>query len=86
LQLAGVSFRQQVEVPIQYKGASIDCAYRADLIVEEELLIELKSIDRLLPIHQAQVLTYLKLLNLRQGLLINFNAHRLTDGLKNLLL
>jgi GxxExxY protein len=56
------------------------------LIVEGVLLIELKSIDRLLPIHQAQVLTYMKLLNLKQGLLINFNAHRLTDGLKNLLL
>ena len=85
-QLTGLNFKAEVEVPIHYKGTSIHCGYRADLIVEGVLLIELKSIDRLLPIHQAQVLTYMKLLNLRQGLLINFNAHRLTDGLKNLLL
>ena len=85
-QLAGINFKAEVEVPIQYKGTNIICGYRADLIVEGVLLIELKSIDRLLPIHQAQVLTYMRLLNVKQGLLINFNAHRLTDGLKNLLL
>lgn len=85
-QLAGLTFKRQVAVPIQYKGSYINCGFRADLIVEEVLLIELKSIDRLLPVHQAQVLTYMKLLNLRQGLLINFNTRRLIDGLKNLLL
>ena len=84
-QLTGLNFRRQVDVPITYKGAHVGCAYRADLIVENVLLVELKSIDRVLPIHQAQVLTYLKLLDLRQGLLINFNTRRLTDGLKNLL-
>jgi GxxExxY protein len=84
-QLAGLKFSRQVEVPITYKGTYISCGYRADLIVEDVMLLELKSIDRLLPIHQAQVLTYMKLLGLRQGLLINFNARRLTDGLRNLL-
>jgi GxxExxY protein len=84
-QLAGLRFKRQVDVPITYKGAWINCVYRADLVIEDALLVELKSIDRLLPVHQAQVLTYLKLLDLRQGLLINFNTRRLTDGLKNLL-
>ena len=84
--LAGITFKRQVAIPITYKGTCISCGYRADLIVEDALLIELKSVDRLLPIHQAPVLTYLKILDLRQGLLINFNVPRLTDGLKNVLL
>ena len=73
-------------VPVVYKETHIDCGYRADLIVEDVLLLELKSVDRLMPIHQAQVLTYLKLLGLRQGLLINFNARTLVAGLKSVLL
>jgi hypothetical protein len=64
----------------------LDCGYRADFVVEDVLLVEIKSIDRLLPIHQAQVLTYMRLLGLQQGLLMNFNNYRLVDGLKNLLL
>jgi GxxExxY protein len=75
-----------VPVPVVYKETHIDCGYRADLIVEDVLLLELKSVDRLMPIHQAQVLTYLKLLGLRQGLLINFNARTLVAGLKSVLL
>ena len=84
--LNGISFARQIPVPVTYKGVKIDCAYRADLIVEGVLLLELKSVDHLAPIHQAQVMTYLKLLGLRQGRIMNFNSPRLVDGLKNILL
>jgi GxxExxY protein len=70
---------------MNYKGTLVDCGYRADVIVEDTLLLELKSIDRLLPVHRAQVLTYLRLVNLHQGLIINFNVRRLVDGLRNVL-
>ena len=81
---AGVTFKRQVEMPVSYKGKRIDCGYRADLIIEGTLLVELKSVDRLLPIHQAQLLTYLKLSGIRTGLLINFNSKVLKDGIKRL--
>ena len=84
-QLNGIAFQRDVAIPVLYKGMSLSCAYRADFVVENALLIELKSVERLQPIHQAQVLTYLRLLNLRQGLLMNFNVHKLVDGLRNLL-
>jgi GxxExxY protein len=64
----------------------VKCAYRADAIVEDRLLLELKAIERILPIHHQQTLTYLKLSQLRQGLLINFNSKRLVDGVKRFLL
>ena len=80
-----IAFRRQVTVPLVYKGTPVDCGYRADLLVESELLLELKSVDQLLPLHQAQVLTYLKLLDLHQALIINFNVRRLVDGLRNVL-
>jgi len=85
LTLRGVPFRRHVPVPVVFKGVRLDCSYRADFIVGDDILVELKSVDRLLPPHQAQVITYLKLLQLSQGLLINFNVTRLTDGLRNLL-
>ena len=75
----------QTPLPIAYKGVHLECGYRIDCIVENELLLELKTVERILPIHHAQVLTYLKLLKLKQGLLINFNSRRLVDGLKSLL-
>jgi GxxExxY protein len=84
-QLNGVAFERGVAIPILYKGVHLNCAYRADFVVEKELLIELKSVEHPQPIHQAQVLTYMRLLNLRQGLLMNFNVHKLVDGLRNLL-
>ena len=80
----GVAFKRQVEMPVSYKGKRIDCGYRVDLIIEGTLLVELKSVDRLLPIHQAQLLTYLKLSGIRTGLLINFNSKVLKDGIKRL--
>jgi GxxExxY protein len=79
-------FEHQVAIPVVYRGERIECGYRADFVIEGALLVELKSVDRVAPIHQAQVLTYLKLLSLGQGLLLNFNVVRLVDGLTNLLL
>jgi GxxExxY protein len=81
----GVRFRRQVLLALEYQSLRIDCAYRVDLIVEDELLVELKSIDRLAPIHYAQLLTYLKLSGVRQALLINFNVQRLREGIKSFL-
>jgi GxxExxY protein len=85
LGLHGVRFRQQVPLPLTYQSLSIRCAYRADLMIEDELLVELKSIERLLPVHYTQALTYLRLSGARQALLINFNVPRLADGIKSFL-
>jgi len=73
-------------VPIQYKSLRLDCAYRADLIVHDSVLIELKAVEKLLPIHKAQLLSYLKLCGLRTGLLLNFNVPLLRDGLIRMVL
>jgi GxxExxY protein len=86
LYLCGMPFRRQVPLPIEYKGAKLDCAYRLDLVVCDTVLVELKSIEQLLPIHQAQVLTYLKLSGYPIGLLVNFNAASLRQGLRRLTL
>lgn len=80
---ANVRYEVEVTIPVRYKGLMLDYGYRADVIVENELLLEIKSVDGLLPIHSAQVLTYLKMSGLRQALLINFNERRLVDGLKS---
>ena len=80
----GLSVTTQKEISVRYKNLTFDCGFRADLIVENKVLVELKSIDQLLPIHTAQVLTYLKLSNLRTGLLINFNVPLLKSGIKRL--
>jgi GxxExxY protein len=77
-----LAVRQEVPISIDYKGRTVESAYRADLIVEEAVLIELKSIDALLPIHSAQIRTYLKFLNLRVGLLLNFNVTKLMSGFR----
>lgn len=81
-----IPFRFQVALPVDYKGIRLDCGYRMDVVVADELLLELKSVEKLLPIHVAQTLSYLKLSRLRQALLINFNVERLVDGLKSFLL
>ena len=85
LALRGIGFREQVPLEISYKGLDLGIGYRADFLVENELLLELKTVDKLAPIHDAQVLTYLHVLSLRQGFLFNFNARRLMDGFKSLL-
>lgn len=74
----------QVDLPINYKGELIETGYRLDILIPNKLIIELKSVDRLAPIHTAQLITYLKLSNIKTGLLINFNVKKLTDGLKRI--
>ena len=76
----------EVEIPIAYRGTSVECGFRADLIVDNRVIIEVKSVDRLLPVHAAQVLTYLKLARMRVGLLLNFNVTKLPDGLRRIVL
>lgn len=77
----GLEIRRQVEIPIEYKGKKLSCGYRADIIVNDAALLELKAVESVLPVHEAQLLTYLKLTQLRVGLLINFNCPYLRDGL-----
>ena len=83
LRAAGVRVGAEVTLPVRYKDLILDHVYRADLIIEETLLVEIKSVECLLPIHTAQTLTYLKVSGLRQALLFNFNECRLVDGLRS---
>ena len=80
----GLGFQRQVNLPILYKGIKLDCAYKMDLVVEDEVVLELKTVEHLLPIHSAQLLTYLKLSGKKIGLLMNFNEPVLTKGVKRL--
>ena len=80
----GLSVSTQKEIPVRYKNLTFDCSFRADLIVENKVLLELKSIDQLTAIHTSQVITYLKLTGLRTALLINFNVPTLKTGLKRI--
>ncbi len=82
----GIGLQQQVTLPVQYKGVNIDCAYRIDLLIEKRSIIELKAVEKILPIHQAQLMTYMKLANIKTGLLINFNTKLLKDGIKRVVL
>ena len=84
LQLSKISYERQKGLPVEYKGAMLDCGYRLDLVVEGRLIVELKSCDTLQPIHEAQLLTYLKITNIKIGLLINFNVPVLKDGIKRM--
>ena len=82
LGLRGIEHQQQLKLPVRYKGVVLDCGYRLDILVEDKLVIELKSVDRLLPIHDAQLLTYLKLGDWPLGIMFNFNVPMLRDGIK----
>jgi len=86
LNRAQIPFRLQVELPVQYKQTKLDCGYRMDLLVDDRLIVELKSIDQLLKIHEAQILTYMKLAKVNVGLLINFNVEMLKKGVKRFVL
>ncbi len=77
----GLSVERQKALPIRYKGVSLDCGYRLDLLVEKEVIVELKSVEKILPIHKAQLMSYLKLSGCKVGLLINFNVEVLKDGI-----
>ncbi len=84
LDKAGIAFRRQVPLPVVYKEVKLDCGYRMDVVAANAVILELKTVEKLLPIHTAQLLTYLKLSGLRTGLLLNFNAAVLKDGIKRL--
>ena len=86
LSLRAIPHERQRDLPIHYKGQPIEAAYRIDLLVNQEVVLELKSVDSLLPIHEAQLLTYLKLGGWSLGLLINFNVPILTQGIRRLIL
>ena len=86
LRKQGLAVETEVPMPVTYKGEVLDCGYRADMLVEQSLILELKAVETLLPIHQAQILTYMKLSTLHIGLLINFHQTRLIDGLKRFIL
>ena len=79
-------YKRQVPLQVVYKSVKLDCGYRMDLVVDERLVVELKTVERLLPVHEAQLLTYLKLSGLRTGLLLNFNTPVLKDGIRRLVL
>jgi GxxExxY protein len=80
-----LSVRSQVEVPIEYEGVLIETGYRMDLLVEDEVIVELKTVVKLLPVHDAQLMSYLRLSNRRVGLLINFHVFQLRNGIKRFL-
>ena len=82
LELRNVSHESQKELPVNYKGVELDCGYRMDIVFSGELIVELKACESLLPVHEAQLLTYLKLTKTKLGLLINFNVPLLKDGIK----
>jgi GxxExxY protein len=81
LHLRGLAFQCQLDVPVMYKGLKLDCGYRLDVVVDETVVIELKAVEQILPIHQAQLLTYLRLSGKKVGLIINFNVAVLKNGI-----
>ncbi|MBX3414706.1 MAG: GxxExxY protein [Pirellulales bacterium] len=84
LSLRGLQCDRQVPLPVQYKSVRLDCGYKIDIVVEQRVIVELKTVDKLLPIHEAQLITYLRLSGHQLGLLLNFNVPVLKDGLKRL--
>ena len=86
LRLGGIPFKLQYSLPVEYKGIKLDCGYRIDLLVDDSIIVELKSVDKILPIHQAQLLTYMKLSSISIGLLLNFNVEYMKNGIKRMVL
>ena len=83
---AGLKYEIRRALPVHYKGIKIDCGYRIDILVEDKLIVELKSVDTVLPLHQSQILTYMKLAGISTGLLLNFNVSKLKDGIQRFVL
>lgn len=79
-----IPFQRQLELPVTYKGIPLDCGYRMDIVVDSQLILELKAAEQLLPVHEAQLLTYLKLTGLHTGLLLNFNVPILKSGIRRI--
>ena len=86
LSLRGLKVERQKPIPVVYKEIKLDCGYRADLLVENEVVVELKAQDVILPVHEAQILTYLRFANKKIGLLINFNVTVLKNGIRRFIL
>lgn len=84
--LRQIKFEQEKPIPVQYKGVALDCGYRLDFVVENKVVVELKAVEKAMPVHEAQLLTYLKLTGCKVGLLINFNIPVLKDGVIRLVL
>ena len=84
LRQAGFRVEEQVALPIVYKQVKLDCGYRLDLVVEDDIILEIKAVEKLLPIHEAQLLSYLRLAHKRVGLLMNFHVPVLKSGLKRI--
>lgn len=82
LNLSKIPFKLEHPMPVAYKGMRLDCGYRIDILVDERLTLELKAVEKVSGIHKAQLLTYMKLSGIKTGLLINFNVHRLADGIE----
>jgi GxxExxY protein len=83
---AGISSQMELPLPVRYKDRLLDCGYRIDLLVSGDLIVEIKSVETLQPIHQAQILTYMRLAKISLGLLINFNVTKLQNGIKRFVL
>ena len=81
---ASIAFERQIDLPVVYKSVRLDCAYWLDLKIENRLIVEVKSVERLMPIHEAQLITYLRLTGLSVGLLLNFNTNVLKNGIRRL--
>jgi GxxExxY protein len=86
LSRAGIEFQMEVPLPVRYKEVLLDCGYRIDVLIGTELLLELKAIETVLPIHQAQIISYLRLAQVPVGLLINFHVLKLAHGIKRFVL
>src|SRR5689334_14999474 len=85
LREAGIPYERELRVPLRYRNINIDCAYRVDFLIDGWFVLEVKAGHDILPIHEAQLVTYVRLLSARQGLIMNFNARRLKDGLKSVI-
>jgi GxxExxY protein len=85
LQLRGISFDREVPLPIVYKGLELECGYRLDFLVQQRVIVEIKAVDTVLPIHLAQLLTYLRLKRVAIGLIINFNRKLLMEGVRRVI-
>lgn len=85
LDLRGISYQRQLAVPLNYKGKLIEVGFRADVVIGDKLVVELKAVEHVIPVHKAQVITYLKVLKLPLGLLINFNEVLIKDGIQRVL-
>ena len=84
--MQNITFQKEVSKPVEYKGVLMDCDLRLDFLIDNKVVVELKAVEKILPVHKAQVLTYLKLTGCKLGLLVNFNVSALKDGVERIVL